>query len=152
MTRQKDPALRSGFRHMPRLLRCGAIAVLTGTAAAPASAAPEKAICAIEQAISCPPFESCERNLPGAVNLPSLLKIDRAAGTVFSRRDSGEERVSEIGSEGGDDTSHVLQGIDQGNPWSMRIDLETGRFTLTSAQPESGYVAFGLCSARILED
>lgn len=152
MDHRQNPVSETGGRPLQSLLRICAIAVPLGFAAASASAAPEKAVCAVEQAIACPPFQACERNLPAAVNLPSLLKIDRSAGIVFSRRESGEERQSKIGSEAGDDTSHVLQGIDRGNPWSMRIDLESGRFVLTSAQPESGYVAFGLCSAKILDE
>lgn len=125
--------------------------VLAASLALPALAAPEKAICAVEQAIACPPYEPCDRNLPAAVNLPTLLKIDRTAGVIYSKRDSGEERESRIGSMASDDQAYSLQGIDQGNPWSMRIEAESGRFTLTSAQADAGYVAFGLCSARILD-
>jgi hypothetical protein len=135
-------------RRQRRLL---AASVLAFSVALPAHAAPERAICAVEQAIACPPFEPCERNLPGAVNLPTLMKIDRPAGVIISRREAGDARSSKIESESGDENSHVLQGVDDGNPWSVRIDLTTGRFTLTSAQPDTGYVAFGLCSAGILE-
>ena len=119
--------------------------------AAHAAPAPERAVCAVEQAIACPPFETCERSLPAAVNLPSLLKIDRPAGLIYSRREAGEERTSKIGSETDGEGFHVLQGVDEGAPWSLLIDLSTGRFTLTSARAEAGYVAFGLCSSRILE-
>jgi hypothetical protein len=115
------------------------------------AAAPETAVCAVEQAIACPTFEPCERSLPGAVNLPALMKIDRPAGVVLSRLDTGEERASEIGSEAGDDTMHVLQGVDQGHPWSLRVALETGRFTLTIAEPETGFVAFGICSTALAQ-
>ena len=114
-------------------------------------AAPETAICAVEQAIACPPFAPCERNLPSAVNLPSLFRIDRPDGLVTSRLNHGEQRKSKISGEWGDDAVHVLHGIDEGKPWSIRVDLATGRFTLTSAQEEVGYVAFGTCSSRLIE-
>jgi hypothetical protein len=128
-----------------------AAAALSISAAAPAFGAPEMAICAVEQAISCPPYAPCERNLPSAVNLPSLLKIDRPGGTVTSRLNVGEERKSKIDGEWGDDSVHVLHGIDESKPWSIRVDLATGRFTLTSAQEGVGYIAFGTCSSRLLE-
>ena len=115
------------------------------------SAAPQKAICAVEQAIACHPFEACERSLPGAVNLPVLMKLDRSAGVILSRRESGEERSSKIGAESGDDKTHVLQGVDDGNPWNMRIELKTGHFTMTSALSGIGFVAFGLCSSKLLK-
>lgn len=85
------------------------------------------------------------------MNLPVLLKIDRPAGVVLSRHESGEERSSKIGAESGDNTFHVLQGVDDGNPWNMRIGLESGRFTLTSATSDTGYIAFGLCSSKLLD-
>jgi len=135
-----------------RLLRrtCGA-SIATIAAASSAQGAPEKAVCAVEQAISCAPYTACERSLPAAINLPSLLKIDRPAGQIVSRRESGEERVSKIGGDAGDEKTHILHGVDQGNPWSMLVDLETGRFTLTSTQRDVAFVAFGLCSASILQ-
>lgn len=127
-------------------------AALVGVAAFGVQAsAPQTAVCAVEQAIACPPFEPCERSLPGAFNLPALIKIDRPAGTVLSRLDTGEERASLIGSEDGDDTMHVLQGVDQGHPWSLRVSLETGRFTLTVAEADTGFVAFGVCSTALAQ-
>ena len=115
------------------------------------AAASQAAICAVEQAIVCAPFEACQRALPRSINLPVLLKIDRSAGVVLSRRESGEERSSKIGAESGDDTFHILQGIDVGSPWSIRFDIKTGRFSLTSAQPVAGFVAFGICSSKLLK-
>lgn len=144
-------AARSLLRGDRRLRRMVGTSLLACSVALPAQATPERAICAVEQAIACPPFEPCARNLAGAVNLPILLKIDRPAGVVISRRDSGGERISKIAGEAGDEASHVIHGIDEGNPWSLRVNLTTGRFTLTSAQEGVGYVAFGLCSASMLE-
>jgi len=137
---------RSGISILGR----AAALLCLGIASAQADA-PQMAICAIEQSIACPPFEPCERSLPASVNLPVLLKIDRTAGVILSRRESGEERTSVIGTDTGDDAVHVLQGSEDGKPWSMRVDIETGRFTLTSAQPDAGYLAFGLCSSSILK-
>lgn len=136
---------------LPAAPRAIAAALLAAAIPLQANATPERAICAVEQAIACPPFEPCERNLPSAVNLPVLLRIDRPAGLVTSRLDVGGERVSEIGGEWGDGATHVLHGIDESNPWSLRVNLTTGRFTLTSAQADTGYVAFGSCSSRLLE-
>jgi len=123
----------------PSTRRAIAVALLAAGLPSIALATPERAI------------EPCERNLPSAVNLPVLLKIDRPAGLVTSRLDVGGERLSEIGGEWGDGATHVLHGIDEGNPWSLRVNLTTGRFTLTSAQEHTGYVAFGSCSSRLLE-
>ncbi len=111
---------------------------------------PERAICGVEQAVACPAHEECERTLPAAVNLPALIKIDRSAGVIFSKRESGETRTSKIASELEGDGLHILQGSEDGSPWSMRIDLETGRFSLVSAQDNLGFVAFGYCSSTLM--
>ncbi len=116
-----------------------------------AHAAPDKAICAVEQAIACPPYQRCSRSLPGAVNLPSLMKIDRTAGVVMTRAEGGEERKSEIVGEIGDDSTLMIQGFDGAHAWNMRLDLTSGHFVLTSAADDAGYVAFGLCSTNILD-
>lgn len=115
------------------------------------AAAPDKAVCAVEQAVACPAYEPCERTLPSAVNLPALMKIDRSKGVIFSKRENGETRSSDIGSETEADGVHVLQGFEDGHPWSMRIDLEAGRFTLVSAHDDLGFAAFGFCSSEMLD-
>ncbi|CTQ55339.1 hypothetical protein LP7551_03880 [Roseibium album] len=111
---------------------------------------PETAICGVEQAVACPAYEACERTLPSAVNLPALMKIDRAAGVILSKRESGETRTSKIASEMEGDGVHILHGAEDGRPWSIRIDLETGRFTLASAHDDLGFVAFGICSSGLM--
>jgi hypothetical protein len=109
------------------------------------------AICAVEQTIACTPFEECQRNLPGAVNLPVLMRVDPAAGVIVSRTETGEERRSEIAAttESGDDI--LLNGIDEGNLWSLRVSTLTGRFTLAVLQGEESILAYGVCSRSLLQ-
>lgn len=115
------------------------------------AAAPNAAICAVEQVAACPAYGECARTLPGAVNLPVLLKIDRAAGEVISRLDDGTNRTSAIGSEVEAEDNLILQGVDAGHPWGLRVELSDGRFVLVSAQAETGFTAFGRCSASLLQ-
>jgi len=126
------------------------IAALGLTSAIVRADVPETAICGVEQAVACPAFDTCERTLPSSVNLPALMKIDRSAGEVVSKRESGEIRRSKIGSEAEADGIFMLHGAEDGRPWSMRIDLESGRFTLVSAQDDLGFVAFGNCSSELM--
>ncbi len=137
--------------HRPRHICQTVMAIGLALGAQIANAAPEKAICAVEQAIACPPYEECQRALPAAVNLPSLMKLDRPSGTVMTNKEGGEERVSKIIGEAVDEDALMLQGIDGQHAWNMRIELATGHFVLTSAAPDAGYVAFGLCSSKILD-
>jgi hypothetical protein len=133
--------------------RCALFAALAGLgfgALAAQADTPEQAICAVEQAVACPAFEPCERTLPGAVNMPSLIKIDRPGGVVLSTSESGETRSSPIGSEVVGEGVHILHGDEDGHPWSLRIDLGSGRFTLVTARDDLGFVAFGVCTTALI--
>lgn len=109
------------------------------------------AICAVEQTIACTPHEECQRNLPGAVNLPVLMRVDPAAGVIVSRTETGEERRSAISAtvESGEDL--FLSGVDEGNPWSLRASTLTGRFTLAVLTGEDSILAYGVCSRSLLQ-
>jgi hypothetical protein len=113
------------------------------------AAAEGPAICAVEQAVLCPRFEECARNLPAAINLPSLLRVDPAAKVMEARLDDGVVRtsaVSEIVEAGG---STLMHGADDDLPWSMTVETRSGAFTLVVADEAAGYVAFGVCSRAL---
>jgi hypothetical protein len=117
-------------------------------AAAPA-AAQVPAICAVEQAIMCPRFEDCARNLPAAINLPALVRIDPAAKIMESRMNDGAVRISPIATATEAGGSVLMQGADDDLPWSMTVDMAAGDFTLVVADELAGYVAFGVCSQAL---
>jgi hypothetical protein len=111
---------------------------------------PDKALCAVQQAVSCGAYDACERSLPAAVNLPALMRIDVEAAVVESRQENGTIRSSKIATTSIEGDARVLYGVDGGHPWTMRINLENGAFTLTVLREEQGFIGFGVCSAKIL--
>jgi hypothetical protein len=129
-----------------------AVAVAVTICALSASAAtPNEAICTVQQAVACGSFEACERALPAAVNLPALMRFDVDARTIESRRENGDVRTSKIASSSTDDEALVLQGVDGGHPWAMRVNTKNGGFTLTVLREDEGFIGFGVCSANILK-
>ena len=126
----------------------GAVALWAPIASAEA---PKQAICAMQQAVVCGSVEVCERVLPAAVNLPALMRFDVAAGVIESRRENGDVRTSKIAASSDESDALVLNGIDDGHPWAMRVDVESGNFTLTVLRAEEGFLGFGVCSAKILD-
>jgi hypothetical protein len=82
----------------------------------------EPAICAVEQVVSCAPFEPCERTLPGAVNLPVLMRVQPGDKTVASRLDDGTERRSDAHTVVATADALAVQGVDDGEPWALWID------------------------------
>ena len=135
---------------MKKALSLGCVALLAMTAAARADdMAP--AICALEQTIACSPFEECERSLPGAVNLPVLMRVDPAAGVIVSRTEAGAERRSAIASTSVSGDDLMLTGTDEGNPWSLRASTVTGRFSLVVLHADATFIGFGVCSRSLLQ-
>ncbi len=132
--------------------RLVAVAIAATLWALPASGqAPDAAICSLQQAVACTAVEPCERALPAAVNLPALLRFDVSDGVIESRREDGEVRTSKIASSSDHSDALVLQGNDEGHPWAMRIDRDTGEFTLNVLRGDEAFVGFGVCSAKMLK-
>jgi len=104
------------------------------------------AICAIEQAIACSPFSECDRNLPGAFNIPVLIKLDTASSRLTSMGIDGQELTSEIYSVVETETAIVLSGVDADHPWAASIVKDTGRMAATVIQPDDTFIVFGECS------
>jgi hypothetical protein len=126
------------------------LATLLYTGAAPA-ATPSTAVCALQQAAACGAVEACDRMLPAGVNLPALMRLDVAAGVIESRADDGAIRKSKIASSSTAEGALVLQGIDGGHAWAMRVDERSGEFTLSVLRDGEAFIGFGVCSAKILE-
>ena len=130
----------------------GAVALAVTLCALSASAeGPEGAICAVQQAVACGAFESCERALPAAVNLPALMRFDVGAGLIESRHESGAIRTSKISSSSTEGDALVLHGVDGGHPWAMRVNTKDGEFTLSVLREGEGFLGFGVCSAKMLD-
>ncbi|MBL4543363.1 MAG: hypothetical protein JKP97_16480 [Rhodobacteraceae bacterium] len=106
----------------------------------------EVALCATEQAISCTPYEQCDRSLPGAMNLPLLMKVDIGMSEIVSMRTAGEERTSKIATIAETDEAMLIHGADSHRPWVLQIDKSSGRFTGTIAGNSVAFVLFGECS------
>jgi hypothetical protein len=128
-----------------------AAVAVTICALSASAAEPKEAICAVQQAVACGPGEACELALPAAVNLPALMRFDVDAGIIESRRENGDVRTSKIASSSAEKEALVLQGIDGGHPWAMRVNTKNGGFTLTVLREGEAIVGFGVCSAKILK-
>jgi hypothetical protein len=131
----------------------GAASLAAAILALPASAeTPNDGICVMQQAVACGAFEACERALPAAVNLPALMRFDVAKGWIESRSQSGAIRTSKIASSSVEGGALLLQGVDGAHPWALRVNTTNGEFTLSILRELEGYLGFGVCSAKILEE
>jgi hypothetical protein len=108
-------------------------------------------ICAIEQSIACSPFAECERNLPGAFNIPALIKVDIDGSRITSFSGDGQQLTSEIASADETETAVILNGADNGHPWSAIIAKDTGRLSATVIMSDDTFIIFGECSWELTQ-
>jgi len=126
------------------------MAALLGSAL-PATAAgldgTEPVTCATSVTFDCAPYGDCIKDSPEAINLPRLIRLDLPAKKAFTKWASGEERTAEIAMfrlEGG---RLVLQGVQNGNGWSLTVVQESGAMSLAIAGDGAAINAFGVCEA-----
>src|SRR5262252_4753863 len=123
---------------------------LTGSAAAAAAAGLDGGApitCETSVTFDCAPNGECIKDSPEAINLPRLIRLDFAAKKAFTKWASGEERTAEIAMfrlEGG---RLVLQGVQNGNGWSLTVVQESGAMSLAIAGDGAAINAFGVCQA-----
>jgi hypothetical protein len=102
-------------------------------------------ICAATQVVNCSAAGDCARSTPGAFNLPVLFKIDIANKVGESARVGGEKRVSAIASSTQVAAVTVLQGADNADAWTTRIDGSTGQMMVAVTSEGHGFLVFGTC-------
>lgn len=79
------------------------------------------------------------------------MRVDPAAGVIVSRSEAGEERRSPIAATIESAEDLLMNGIDEGNSWSLRASTVTGRFTLAVLTGEESVLAYGVCSRSLLQ-
>ena len=126
------------------------VAVLAGSAAPVAAAGLDGSTpitCATSVTYDCGLSGDCIKDSPEAINLPRLIRLDFAAKKVFTNWGTGEDRSAEIGSQLVDQDRLILQGVQNGNAWSLAVSQKTGVMSLSISGDEAAIVAFGVCEA-----
>jgi hypothetical protein len=98
-------------------------------------------ICAPVQAFDCAAGEDCTKGIPDDIGAPAFMRIDVANKAVI-----GPKRTSPILHVEKSDAQLVLLGIELGYGWTLAIDQETGKLTVTLANREAAFVLFGVCT------
>ena len=107
-------------------------------------------ICAATHTVECDGSdEECHQGAGDTINFPQFFRVD------FSEREIhilDHERKGEITK-----VTHVarsesrgwtiLQGVEEGRPWSMVITEQTGRFSLVINEDDAAFNVFGACTS-----
>ena len=134
------------MRGHPVALLAAAFVSLASTAEATDIDPSKPALCAPTETFECSPGEPCIADTPEGINLPRFLKIDFRANKAYGERASGEQRTADILTQKIDAGRIVLQGVQDGNGWTVMIDQATGHMSLAISANDVGFVIFGACT------
>lgn len=135
------------MRHRTSGLLVAAAVSLASGASAGAIDGVAPALCATVETFECAPNSSCIRDSPEAIALPRFIRLDFAGKTAIAERiGGGEPLTAEILTSQVQQGRLLLQGMQNGNAWSLTVSQATGAMSLTVSGDDVGYVIFGSCT------
>ena len=112
-------------------------------------------VCANQLVNECLPAQPCRMVTPQSVNLPDFFKVDAGNKVLTGKHDGGivastpversEHLDGKLILQGGDEG---IEGVDDGTGWTMVIDENTGKMSMTAAGNGFVVVAFGVCMSK----
>ncbi len=112
-------------------------------------------VCANQLVNECLPAQRCRIVAPQSVNLPNFFNVDTANKVLTGKHDGGIDASTPIERsehldgklilQGGDDG---IEGVADGTGWTMVIDENNGKMSMTVAGNGYVVVAFGACMIR----
>lgn len=122
-----------------------AFSFFAGSASASAINTEEVILCAIIEAVSCELRRGCETGGADMVNLPNFVQIDIPGGQVTGNRPDGTDLATQIERVGNLNGSTIIQGGEEGVGWTILLDEESGKITISGARIDEGLLLFGSC-------
>jgi hypothetical protein len=104
-------------------------------------------VCSSVDVIGCTDGPTCLQAHARDFELPDFVFIDFAGKVVRATDESGHKEVSPIKSTETTDKQLVLQGFENHRGWTLAVDRENGRMTLTSTGSEVSFMIFGACTS-----
>ena len=112
-------------------------------------------VCANQTVNECLPSQPCRMVAPENVNLPNFFYVDTGNKVLTGKHDGGIDASTPVERLEHLDGKLILQGADSGiegvkdgNGWTMVIDEGTGKMSMTASGDGFVIVAFGTCMAR----
>ena len=112
-------------------------------------------VCANQLVNECLPAQRCRMVAPQSVNLPVFFNVDTDNKMLTGKHDGGIDASTPIERLEHMDGKLILQGADNGmegvpdgNGWTMVIEEDTGKMSITASGDGFVIVAFGACMTR----
>jgi hypothetical protein len=98
-------------------------------------------LCATQAALDCTRGDDCAAGLPEEIGAPTFMRIDLAKKAVV-----GPQTTSEILLQDKSGKQLLLQGREAGFGWTIVVDQEGGKMTVTLTNRSGAYVLYGACT------
>lgn len=102
-------------------------------------------ICSSIHTVECSGDGSCFQGRAEDINLPQFFRLHFDEMVVRRRTPEGNERSSKIDTLRRDAGELILQGVEEGLAWSLVVDEDVGRMTLTASSDDTAFAIFGAC-------
>jgi len=120
---------------------------ISGVASASEIDGTSNLICAAIDVVGCENGPGCIEGQARFFDLPEFMFVDFGQKLVRATKESGHKQVSPIKNFEKTESQLILQGIENHRGWSVAIDRQTGRMSVTLAGPDLSFMIFGACTA-----
>jgi hypothetical protein len=110
--------------------------------------------CVTQTLIECPSSGICAETTHEATNAPAIIYVYLKENYITGREPSGLVRISEIGDARPVGDQLILQGNDLDEAgqlgaagWTMAIDRDSGRMSMSVSADKVIFAIFGVCEA-----
>lgn len=134
---------------MLRITGCVLGLVLAGMAGPAAAGEDGSLICAATHTVECDGYdEVCHQGHGDTINFPRFFRVDLAKRELHILDHERRGEITEATHVGRSESRGwiILQGVEQGRPWSMSITEDTGRFSLVINEDDAAFNVFGGCA------
>jgi len=105
--------------------------------------------CATTHTVECDGTdEECHQGGGEEINFPQFFRVDFEKRELQILDHGRREEVTEVTHLARSESKGrvILQGVEDGRPWSMMITEESGRFSLVINEDDAAFVVFGGCT------
>ena len=107
-------------------------------------------ICSTTHTVECDGTdEECHQGQGDTINFPRFFRVDFKKREMHILDPGRRGEVTEVTHIARSESRGwiILQGVEEGRPWSMLITEQTGRFSLVVNEDDAAFNVFGTCTS-----
>jgi hypothetical protein len=105
-------------------------------------------VCATVGVVACVEGAPCHQGQAQTFDVPTFMFIDFKEKIVHTRGEREGDASSPIDTREITERSIILQGIEEHRGWTLAIDRNTAKMTLSSTGPDVNFMILGNCTAN----